>query len=158
MLRTDLMKKREVVLAIHRHWFWADRIREEYYERQKANPPKIGDLVALFLQGDELYKFLWYGLLFSVCEALRAHKILIPNAQKEIDGIYESLKLFRNAIFHIQPEYFSKKLFKILNDPDSDAKIRKLHYEIGDCLSKEISGVVRVQAGGTPFRAAPDST
>ena len=144
MPSTDRIKKREVVLAIHRHWFWANRVREEYYERQKTNPPKTGDLVALFLRGDEMYKFLRYGLLFSVCEALRAHKISIPNAQEEIDGIYKSLKLFRNAMFYIQSEYFSDKLFKILNDPNSDARIKKAHEEIGNCLIKEISGIVIV--------------
>ena len=134
-------KKKPVVLfAIHRHWIWADRMRAEYFERMKANPPGNSNIVEWFLTGDGMYLCLWFGLEFAVCEALHDRKFSIPSAQKEINGIYKSLKLFRNTVFHIQGEYFSPKMFKLLNDPTHQTQIDKAHKEIGQWLLNEISG------------------
>lgn len=127
------------MIAIHRHWYWADRIRDEYFERLKANPPNNSNIVEFFSTGDGMYLCLWFGLEFAVYEALRGKKFVIPNAEREITRIFESLKQFRNAIFHIQPEYLSPKMFKLLNDPMHQAIINKAHKEIGQWLSNEIS-------------------
>jgi hypothetical protein len=133
-------KKNQMVLfAIHRHWIWADRMRAEYFERIKANPPTNTNIVEWFLTGDGMYLCLWFGLEFAVCEALHGRKISVSSAQKEIDGIYKSLNLFRNTVFHIQPEYLSPKMFKLLNDPTHRARIDKVHKEIGEWLLNEIS-------------------
>ena len=126
------------MFSIHRHWFWANRIREEYYERLKADPPNDGDLLAFFLQGHGMYLCLWYGLLFTVCEAIRAHRFVVPQVEQEIKDIYKSLKLFRNSIFHIQPDYFSEKMFNVLNDKICEAKISKVHGEIGEWFDAQI--------------------
>jgi hypothetical protein len=128
----------EILLTIHRHWIWADRIREEYFERLKANPPNNEDLVEFFSTGDGMYLCLWFGLEFVVCDALRERKLVIPNAQKEINGIYKSFERFRNAIFHVQPKFFSPKMFELLNDPTHQARIDKAHKEIGQWRSNEI--------------------
>jgi hypothetical protein len=131
-------KKDEALIAIHRHWFWADRIREEYFERLRANPPSNTDLVEFFVTGNGMYLCLWFGLEFAVCEALRGRKIVIPNVEREIKGVYKALKDFRNTIFHIQPEYFSPKMFKLLNDPAHQTTIDKAHKAIGQWLSTQI--------------------
>src|SRR6266446_2567992 len=133
------VKKKELLFSIHRHWIWADRLRQEYYERLKANPPtKDLDLVEWFLNADGMYMCLWYGLLFTVCEGLREGGFTVPNAQPEINAIYDSLRLFRNAIFHVQSEYWSLKLLQITRDPNSAAKIKKAHQTIGGWLLGEI--------------------
>jgi hypothetical protein len=85
-----------------------------------------------------MYLCLWFGLEFAVCEALKEKRIVIPNAQKKITGIYISLRLFRNTIFHIQPEYFSPKMFKLLNDREHQSKIDNAHKEIGQWFANEL--------------------
>src|SRR5438445_9654084 len=107
MMLTKPEKRKEVLIGIHRHWIWADRIRDEYFERLQANPPSNTDLVKFFMTGHGMYLCLWFGLEFAVCEALQARGHVIPNAEKEIEEILKSLEDFRNSIFHIQPEYFS---------------------------------------------------
>jgi hypothetical protein len=124
--------KDQTLFTIHRHWFWSNRIRVTYYERLKANPPNDGDLLKFFLEGDGMYLCLWYALLFPVCEALRVHKMVVPNAQQNMKDIYQSLKEFRNAMFHVQPVYFSPKMWDVLNNNSTQAKIGKVHDEIGE--------------------------
>jgi hypothetical protein len=48
---TKAKERTQVLMSIHRHWIWAERIREEYFERLKADPPNDCDLVAYFLTG-----------------------------------------------------------------------------------------------------------
>ena len=45
---------------------------------------------------------LWYGILFSVLEALRKIKISVPEIQEDINKMYPVLKRYRNAVFHVQ--------------------------------------------------------
>jgi hypothetical protein len=49
MMLTKLHKREKALIVIQRHWIWADRIRDEYFERLKANPPTNTDLVEFFL-------------------------------------------------------------------------------------------------------------
>jgi hypothetical protein len=137
-MATGMRKKKAELIAIHRHWYWADRIRDEYFEHLRGDPPQNTDLVAFFATGHGMYLCLWFGLEFAVCEALHAKKISIPGAEKEIKKIYSSLKLFRNAVFHIQPEYLSPKFFQLLNDPTHQTTIDTAHKAIGSWLGSEI--------------------
>jgi hypothetical protein len=130
--------KDETLYTIHRHWFWANRIRDTYYQRIKANPPDDDDLLRFFLDGDGMYLCLWYALLFPVCEALRVHKMVVPKAQQDIKDIYQSLKEFRNAMFHVQSVYLSPKTWNVLNNGAAEAKIRNVHKEIGEWLRLEM--------------------
>jgi hypothetical protein len=142
LMASNAQNKTDLLLGIHRHWIWADRLRLEYHERLKANPPSKEkfDPVDWFLNADGMYLCLWYGLLFTICEGLRQNAFTVPGAQAEIDSIYDSLRVFRNAIFHVQPEYWSPKLFRLLEDPDSASRIVKSHAEIGKWLIAKIGG------------------
>jgi hypothetical protein len=130
--------KDETLYTIHRHWFWANRIRDTYYQRIKANPPDDDDLLRFFLDGDGMYLCLWYALLFPVCEALRVHKMVVPKAQQDIKDIYQSLKEFRNAMFHVQSVYLSPKTWNVLNSRAAEAKIWNVHKEIREWLRLEM--------------------
>jgi hypothetical protein len=132
MNSSDDLKKKELLFAIHRHWIWANRVREEYGTQLRANPPASGDMLDWFLNSSGMHMCLWYGLLFSVCEGLRENGFSVPAVQAEIDGIYDALRLFRNAIFHVQSEYWSPKLFRIMEDP------QKVHEGLGEWFLTQI--------------------
>lgn len=138
MKKPKPLKWQETLIAIHRHWIWAERIQLEYFSRIKNNPEGDDDLLKFFLTGHGMYLCLWFSLEFFVCEALRLHKLVVPNAQEEIKEIYQTLKEFRNTVFHIQPDYFSKKMFKLLNDAKHQTTILRVHKETGRWLSDEI--------------------
>jgi hypothetical protein len=140
LVDSTALKKKELLFSIHRHWIWADRIRLEYYERLKANPPRSDDLLEWFLTGEAMYLCIWYGLLFTVCEGLRKNGFAVPDAQTEIDTIYNSLQLFRNAIFHIQTEYLTSKIFSFLQDASTDATIRKIYDGLDEWFRTQVAG------------------
>ena len=137
--------KKEKMLAIHRHWIWADRIRKEYFELLKANPPAKDDMLDWFLNADGMYMCLWYGLLFLVCEALKRSGFTVAQVQAEIDAIYDSLRLFRNVIFHVNKKYFPKQMFVIMADPTSATKITEAHEGIGKWFLTQIGTAPSVQ-------------
>ncbi|MBN2373594.1 hypothetical protein JXL19_07400 [bacterium] len=99
---------KEKIGILHRHWIWADKIKlllqkeisvadlHEFNEKNFSN---------LIITPYGIYMFIWYGLLFVVLEGLKQEKIIIPDIDNEIEEIYESLRLFRNAVFHIQNQY-----------------------------------------------------
>lgn len=145
------LKKKELLFAIHRHWIWAVRIRSEYYERLKANPPSSGDLLEWFLTGKAMYLCIWYGLLFTVCEGLPKNGFTVSDAQTEI-AVYDSLRLFRNAIFHVQTKYLTSKIFSFLQDPSTDATIRKIYAGLGEWFRIQITGI-----GSKYLTQVPDS-
>lgn len=138
-MEPDALKQKEIFFAIHRHWTWAVRIRSEYYERLKANPPSSGDLLEWFLTGEAMYLCIWYGLLFAVCEGLRKNGFTVPAVQDEIETVYNSLRLFRNAIFHIQTKYLTSKIFSFLQDPQTDATIRKIYDGLDEWFHVQIT-------------------
>jgi hypothetical protein len=131
-------QKHEMLGAIHRHWIWANAIRQKFYEFQMERSPATEGALDWFLSSAGMHMCLWYGLLFVVCQALRQGGFEVPNLQPEIDEIYEGLHDFRNAIFHVQPKYWSDKLFKIMKDPESPTKIRNVHKGIGKWLLTQI--------------------
>jgi hypothetical protein len=133
-------KRREQFLfAIHRHWIWAIRIRHEYYERLKSNPPQNDDLLEWFLTGEAMYLCMWYGLLFTVCEGLREGRFAGHGVEPEINSIYSDLRLFRNAIFHIQKDYFTPKMFSFLQNAKSEATVRRIYEKLDDWFSAQFS-------------------
>jgi hypothetical protein len=130
--------KQQTLFAIHRHWIWAERIRVEYFERLQANPPKTSDMLEWFLTGEAMYECLWFGLLFVVCEGLKDAGLRVPKAQSDINTIYKDLGHFRNALFHIQGDYFSPKWFDVWDNHATRIKIGKVHKQIGEWLAVQI--------------------
>ena len=95
------------------------------------------------------YMSVWYGLLYSVLETLKNNKVVIESIEKEISHIYTPLQDYRNAVFHPQPKYWSKKLFAIMKDKDSVAEIWKIHEVLSKYFRDEID---RRKPGITTYR------
>lgn len=140
-MNSSAPERKEFLFAIHRHWIWTVRIRSEYYQRLKTNPPSSDDLLEWFLIGEGVYLCIWYGLLFTVCEGLRKTGFTVPGTQAEIDAVYDSLRLFRNAIFHVQTKYLTPKMFSFLEDPGTEATIRKIYDGLDEWFQTTIAGI-----------------
>lgn len=57
-------------------------------------------------------------------------------AYMEVSG---TMRLFRNAVFHIQPEFWTPKLMDVLKDEPVVEKIRSVHHDVGTYLQTAAS-------------------
>ena len=82
---------------------------------------------------------LWYGILFSVLETLKEIKVSMPEIQEDINKMYPVLKRYRNAVFHVQEEYYPDKWRNLILDDSSADKIRLIHKQVGIFLLKNLT-------------------
>jgi len=128
----------ELLMSIRRHWTWANWIKKQLAKELEAFEIDKFELEHWFINPPGVYMSVWYGLLFAVCEGLKDGGSAVPEAQKEIDELYESLHLFRNATFHVQRRYWSNKLLGIMKNKGSATKIHHIHEAIGKWLLAQL--------------------
>ena len=130
----------EQFMTLHRHWIWCEIIKGSFELEIKKHPPdKVKQKMEHLMLGPYgAYMSIWYGMLFSILETLKGENVTIPNVESEIKDIYKPLRLYRNAVFHPQPKYWSHKLFEIMKDTESSSKIWKTHNAISKYFLKEI--------------------
>ncbi len=137
----------EYFLSLHRHWIWANLIKMHFDSRLAHDD--IKDPEVFIVQPAGTYMCVWYGVLFAVCEGLREKGIVIPEVQQGIDEIYDSLRLFRNAVFHVQPRYWSDKLHGFVALEGSALKVRRVHEGIGNWFLTELKRRGKEPPAGT---------
>jgi len=128
------------LMVLHRHWIWANHMKRSLDdELARESPSRKGiTLEEWFVGPGGMHMSLWYGLLFTVLDAMKQKRISLLEIDEDIKTIYEPLRLYRNAIFHAQPEYWSKKLLKVVMTKDSPAKIRRVHLEVGQSILDDL--------------------
>jgi hypothetical protein len=123
------MKK---MISLHKHWITADAVKQVVFA--EINPGKDIDLPEYLI---ELGKFhssfarlsVLYGLIYVVIEGYKELKL----ADEEIDSLFEkeeyvdTLRLFRNSIFHYQKDPIPEKALKFLEAEGGEDWIRKIH-------------------------------
>jgi len=123
--------------SVYRQWIWADHLRN-YFGAEL--PEKELNLSGNFtIEPYWMLMCLWYGVLFSVLEALRKIKVTVPGIQKDIDQMYPILRRFRNAVFHVQEDYWSEKWRNLILDNASAEKINLIHKQVGIFLLKGLT-------------------
>ena len=140
----------KILLSIHRHWTWADRMKElfEYYA-SKEGPLTNFTTMKLFLSSLGTCMCMWYSLLYATCEGLqKSGKV---NIDDEIDPNYgkvcDELRKFRNATFHVQTQLDDEKFMAVLKNPDIVPIIRTLHERVGAYLARQIQKLLAYQKG-----------
>ena len=147
----DKMKKQkkkvlteEMSMSLYRHWIWANLMKKSHDKVAaggKINYDKNATFeknIVKFFTGDQfVFMFIWCGLVFAMCEAFKNFNIIIPEIQKDIDDVYDDLKQFRNAIFHVHNKFLSNKLRKLIKDIEFLIKVTRIHEGIGRYLDNE---------------------
>ena len=126
----------EQLMLLHRHWIWANRQRELFEaELVAGRPPRLDNMAANAMSA----MFLWYALLWSVIEGAAQRGIeLRGRFAEDIESISDSLRRCRNAVFHISDDtYYDKRLFELMDDPDSAARIRRISSGFGRLFLEE---------------------
>jgi hypothetical protein len=130
----------EKFMALYRHWMWADIIRENFdNELRKTQGQEFtpGD----FADRKFAYMCIWYGMLYGVLEQVKQMELSIDGLENT-NGIFDSLRPFRNAVFHPQAKYLSEKFMRVFNEKDSVVKIRTIHDSSGKFFLEGSSNIL----------------
>lgn len=107
-------------------------------ELSKQTSP-IAKLEDYMLSYEWVFMVTWYAYLFTICEFIKSNQINIPDVDSSLRSLYKTLHPFRNAVLHIQSDYYwSQKLFEIYKDETSALKIRHVHAGLGKAFLEEI--------------------
>ncbi len=144
--------KEELLQSLYRHWIWAAEMKlshenarkESKIIDEKENTPEE-TLIEFFTIKMYIFMFIWWGLVFCMCEAFKKKEIIIPDIQKDIDDIYDDLRRFRNAIFHVQDKFVSHKFRKLLTNKDFLVKIENIHNGIKKYLDNKANTFIKIK-------------
>ena len=138
----------EMLLSLHRHWVWADRMKElfEFYLKKEGlpSPESLAPTQPYLLSSMFTCMSLWYGLLYVTCEGIEnAQNVNICDIAPAYPKNKASLRRFRNAMCHVQPKYWTPKLFNILKDANVVDDIRSIHEQVGEWLKSQLRSHIK---------------
>ena len=110
-------------------YFSPCEIMHQHHRRLKS--AFFSDKATQGMVGEEFNAFTmyWFASLFVVVEGWKSLKINEPQINEMVEEHWVSLRLFRNAVFHYQPEDRKHRQFF---DPDNFNWAEKLHYALRD--------------------------
>lgn len=135
-------KKLIRLLTLHRYWIWSNAMRIKFYESLENITPTTS-AVELYVNETGMYMSYWYSSLYVVIEEYRQTDL----TNKDVDALIsdqtkiENLRLFRNATFHFQEDYFSEKFAKFISDKNSASWCVQLTEKIGEFIKSELSKI-----------------
>ncbi len=110
------------LFSLHRYFLWS-LVMRDHYERtgQRVSPtPSFFENEA----ANEAFMYLsyWYAGLYVVCEGWQDLKLSDPEINPLLSSPHlETLKRFRNGVYHFQSDYFDKRfMFALVLGPEFD--------------------------------------
>ena len=119
------------LIALHKHWCTADAVKQFVSARLPVEPTTLNKPLEDCGQQQSMFFRLsvWYSLIYVVVEGyrdlgLKDEKIeaLLSDSVK-----VESLRRFRNAVFHFQEDPIGPKLMEFLETEESETWVRELN-------------------------------
>jgi hypothetical protein len=90
---------------------------------------------------------MWLGLLFVVCDALKQSDFVLPSSlQDEITPYRQSLKDFRNSLFHVRSKFNSSEFLALAKRHDFLESMNRIHFGLRDWFKEEMKRAL-VQSG-----------
>ena len=112
----------KVLIALHRYYIWANRLREHF------------DSVAAAVFADDPGLFLsyWYAALFVVVEGWRDLEL----KDQQIDQLLQSphvdlLRRYRNGVCHFQRDYCDPRFLDLVGAKGAVPWVRELNLALG---------------------------
>jgi hypothetical protein len=132
----------EDLALLHRHYMWANQQREAFFKLLENPSPDTLTPGPLMMATREMgFMFVWYGLLWSVLEGLRARKVDIRGPLLEdIDGMADRLRRCRNAVMHVPDsgQLLDPRIEDLVTPPESAIAIRRIHRGVSRLFIEEI--------------------
>lgn len=125
----DDSKKFYYTVSLHRYFIWANRQREFFYDCLKDDKKEKNGIEI----EQVMYMSLWYAGLYVVCEGWIELKLQDSKIENLINSKnLDLLRLYRNATYHFQKEYYHEKFGKLISEGEDVVKwVRELNNEFG---------------------------
>ena len=135
-----LVSKPGEVFLIYRHWIWANlqkiSFEQSFKSQETFHPPEM-----VMVGRGSIFMFAWYGLLWSVIEAIEERKFdLRGPLRDDIAQIRDALKHCRNAVMHVPSnnDLLDPRIQKLIELPESVLRIWRIHDGLGRLLREEV--------------------
>jgi len=119
------------LLALHRYYIWANRLRE-HFDDTVSNPPLSAGPETIFLDDRGLFLSYWYAALYVVVEGWQQLQLSDP----EVDALLSSpsldlLRRFRNGVCHYQRNYDDPRFLDLIQAQGVVPWVRQLNLVLG---------------------------
>jgi hypothetical protein len=142
------LKDRKDLLLLHRAFIWAD-LQRECADKELLRIAQAQEDFAKHTGGHSVLQShlcAWYSFLFSVIEACLSSPgknraiDLRGVLREEIIEMKETLKDFRNSVFHVPPkDYYDERLVVVLESAYDAARIRRVHDGFARLFHEELA-------------------
>jgi hypothetical protein len=125
---------------IYRHWIWANLQKLAFEDAMKLEKP-FEPVEMVMVARSVSFMFVWYGMLWSVIEALEKRNIVLRAAfGHDVARVRRALKLCRNAIMHVPDgnEALDIRIQKLVEQHGLVVRIRRVHHGLGRLLREEV--------------------
>lgn len=134
------------LLALHRYYIWANRLRE-HFDSAIAAMPLSDQPERVFADDRGLFLCNWYAALYVVVEGWQELKL----ADTEIDVLLSSpnidlLRRFRNGVCHYQRNYSDPRFLDLMQAQGVVPWVRQLNLAFGRYFLQNLA----YTAGATP--------
>ena len=135
-----LASKPGEAFLIYRHWIWANlqkiSFEQSFKSKEMFDPPEM-----VMAGRGPIFMFVWYGLLWSVIEAIEERRFEVRGALREdIANMRDALKRCRNAVMHVPSSnnLLDPRIQELIELPESVLRIRRIHHGLGRLLREEV--------------------
>ena len=134
------------LIALHRYYIWANRLREHFDSAVSALPPSAR-AEAVFVDDRGLFLSFWYAALFVAIEGWQELELADP----DIDALLSSpnvdlLRRFRNGVYHYERNYNDPRFLDLLQAQDVVPWVRRLNLAFGRYFLQQL----RPKTSGAP--------
>ena len=113
-----------------------DRIRDDDEGRKPFDPTEM-----VMVARSVSFMFVWYGMLWSVIEALEKRNIVLRGPLGyDVARVRRSLKKCRNAVMHVPDDnsLLDIRIQKLVEQKGAVVRIRRVHHGLGRLLREEV--------------------
>jgi len=135
-----LQTKPGEAFLIHRHWMWAN-VQKLAFDKAMNDKEAFEPIEMVMVARSVSFMFVWYGMLWSVIEALHKRNIVLRGPLgADIARVRRALKKCRNAIMHVPDDnsLLDIRIQKLVEQQDLVMRIRRVHHGLGRLLGGEL--------------------
>ncbi len=143
------MELRAEHLALVKYWLTADLLRSWFFRRfAESNPRHLANdhgtlgLAYYWVSDPGILSSLWIAALYPVIEGYRELKLADPEIDRLLKSTFaDDVRLYRNAVFHFQPQSLHEKHMPVLQSFEAKEWIDIVHRRFGIVLAERILGL-----------------
>ena len=134
----------EDILALHRYYIWANRLREHFDVAISRTPlGSNANSQTYFADDVGLFMSHWYAALYVVVEGWKKLELSDPQLDQLLSAPHiELLKRYRNGVYHFQKNYFDPRFSELFEAKEAKSVapwVRELNLGFGRYFLERLS-------------------